>query len=386
MLGIINAKIETLEDKTYEAGTILIENGIITYVGENIPLPDNADIIDAKGRLVLPGFIDAHSHLGMWEEGIGFEGADGNEYTDPVTPHLRAVDGINPMDEAFKTAYEHGVTATSTGPGSTNVIGGQFAVIKTFGKAIDKMIIKAPAAMKCAFGENPKRYFGETGKAPVTRMDIAAKLRETLKQAIDYKERLDFAGEDISKRPKYDPKLEALIPVIERKIPLKAHVHRADDILTAIRIAKEFNLKLTLDHCTEGHLIADEIKESGFNAIVGPSFGFKTKYEIKNKTFETLGVLADAGVKTAIMTDHPVFSLSDLPLFAALAVKAGMEKTEAMKAITVNAAEILGVEDRIGSIKVGKDADLVIWDIHPFDINCQVAYTIVSGQIVYEKR
>jgi imidazolonepropionase-like amidohydrolase len=321
----------------------------------------------------------------MWEEGIGFEGADGNEMTDPITPHLRAIDAINPRDEAFENALKGGVTTAATGPGSANVIGGTFSVIKLYGDRIDDMIVKETLAMKCAFGENPKRVYNDKKMMPMTRMGTAAKLRETLAKAVEYRDKKAAAGDDATKLPAYDMKLEAMLPVVNGEIPLKAHAHRADDIFTSIRIAKEFGVKLTLEHCTEGHLIADHLAKEGYPAIVGPSFGNKSKFELNQKTFDTPGVLHKAGVKVAIMTDSPVIPLEYLPMAAALAHKAGLDEFEALKCITINAAEILGVEDRIGSIELGKDADLVIWNSHPFDLQAKVSYTIVNGKVVYKR-
>lgn len=383
MILIKNAKIYTMSERVIEKGDILIENGKIKEIGTNLDY--QAKVIDATGKLVFPGFIDAHCHIGMWEEGIGFEGADGNEMTDPITPHLRAIDGINPMDEAFENALKGGVTSAATGPGSANVIGGTFAVIKLYGKRVDEMVMVENHSMKCAFGENPKRVYAEKNTMPTTRMGTAAKLRETIAKAFEYKAKKEAAKEDETKMPAYDIKLEAMLPVVNKEIPLKAHAHRADDIFTAIRIAKEFGVKLTLEHCTEGHLIAKELSKEGYSAIIGPTFGNKPKFELKNKSFETPKVLVEAGVKIAIMTDSPVIPLENLPMCGALAYKSGLDEMEALKAISISAAEILGIEDRVGSIEVGKDADLVIWDNHPFDLQSNVEYTIVNGEIAYKK-
>ncbi|MGF7059817.1 amidohydrolase [Brassicibacter mesophilus] len=386
MLLIKNAKIYTMADKNYENGSILIENGKIKEIGNDIVAPLDTEVIDAEGRMVTPGFIDAHCHLGMWESGIGFEGDDGNEMVDPVTPHLRAIDGINPMDISFKEAYEGGVTCAATGPGSANVVGGQFAAIKTYGDRVDDMIVKEPLAMKIAFGENPKRVYSNQKKSPMTRMATAAVLRETIIKAKRYAEKLEKSKDDPSKAPEFDMKMEAMVKVIRKEIPLKAHAHRADDIFTALRIAKEFDLDITLDHCTEGHLIAEHIVEEGKYAIVGPSLTDRSKFELRNLTFETPAVLQKAGVKIAIMTDSPVIPLQYLPLCAGLAVKSGLDEIEALKAITINAAEILGINDRVGSIEVGKDADIVIFDGNPLtDIDCKTFATIIDGKIIYKR-
>ncbi|MDH8678617.1 amidohydrolase [Fusibacter bizertensis] len=385
MLFIKNAKIYTMAGEVIENGCILVENGKIKEIGTDLVAPLDAQVIDGEGKNVFPGFIDAHCHIGMWEEGIGFEGADGNEMTDPVTPHLRAIDALNPRDEAFENAIKGGVTTAATGPGSANVIGGTFSVIKLHGNRIDDMIVKETLAMKCAFGENPKRVYNDKKMMPSTRMGTAAKLRETLAKTVEYRDKKVAAGGDASKMPTYDMKLEAMLPVINKEIPLKAHAHRADDIFTSIRIAKEFDVLLTLEHCTEGHLIADQLAKEGYPAIIGPSFGNKSKFELNQKTFDTPGVLHKAGVKIAIMTDSPVIPLEYLPMAAALAHKAGLEEMEALKCISINAAEILGVDDRIGSIEVGKDADLVVWEGHPFDLQARVAFTLINGEVVYQK-
>ena len=385
MILIKNAKIYTMADTVIENADILIDGKKIKEIGTNIIQPKDSKVIDATGKLVFPGFIDAHCHIGMWEESIGFEGDDGNEMTDPITPHLRAIDAINPMDEAFKNALKGGVTTAATGPGSANVIGGTFTVIKLFGDRIDDMIVVEELAMKCAFGENPKRVYAEKKAMPTTRMGTAAKLRETLAKSMEYMNKIKAAKNDASKMPAYDMKLEAMLPVIKGYIPLKAHAHRADDIFTAIRIAKEFGVKLTLEHCTEGHLIANDLAKEGYPAIVGPTFGNKSKFELQNKTFDTPKVLVEAGVKIAIMTDSPVIPLEHLCMCSALAYKAGLDEMEALKAITINPAQILGIEDRVGSLEVGKDADIVIWDLHPFDLQANVEYTIIDGKIVYQK-
>ena len=385
MLFIKNAKIYTMAGEIIEGGCILVENGKIKEVGTDLVAPLDAEIIDATGKNVFPGFIDAHCHIGMWEEGIGFEGADGNEMTDPITPHLRAIDAINPRDEAFPNAIKGGVTTAATGPGSANVIGGSFSVIKLHGERIDDMILVENLAMKCAFGENPKRVYNDKKMMPSTRMGTAAKLRETLAKAVEYRNKKVAAGDDASKLPAYDMKLEAMLPVVNKEIPLKAHAHRADDIFTSIRIAKEFDVKLTLEHCTEGQLIAEHLAKEGYPAIIGPSFGNKSKFELNQKTFDTPGVMHKAGVKIAIMTDSPVIPLEYLPMAAALAHKAGLDEMEALKCITINPAEILGVSDRIGSIEAGKDADIVIWDGHPFDLQAKVDYALIDGKVAYKR-
>src|SRR5699024_2890119 len=341
MLFIKNGLIYTMNDEIVKNGSILIKDDKITEVGKDIIAPLDAKVIDAEGRMVTPGFIEDNSHIGMHEETIGFEGNDVNAQTNPITPELRAIDGINPMDEAFKEAYQAGITTAITGPGSANIIGRTFAAIKTYGHRIDDMIIKSPIAMKIAFGENPKRVYNSRKESPITRMATAAILRETLFKAQEYMEKKDNANDELE-TPEFNIKMEALLPVLRKEIPLKAHAHRADDIFTALRIAKEFDVNITLDHCTEGHLITDDLAKEGKSAIVGPTLGNKSKFELKNKTFNTPKILNEAGIKIAITTDSPVIPLHYLSLCAGLAHKAGLEEIEALKAITINPAEILG--------------------------------------------
>lgn len=386
MILIKNGKILTMTGRNLENGCVLISEGKIERVGENIDVPKGEviQVIDAAGGYVVPGFIDAHCHLGMIEEDMGVEGHDVNEATDPVTPHMRGIDGINPLDPAFKEAVEAGVTTVASGPGSANVIGGQFAVFKTKGVCIDEMVIMEPAAMKVAFGENPKRVYNGKGKTPSTRMGTAAVLRETLVKAGNYMKKKENAlkkGELFEE----DIRMEAMLPVIKGEMTMKAHAHRADDMLTAMRIAREFNLKLSLDHCTDGNIIADRIAAQGVPAIVGPTMTFRTKVETRGKSFDTPARLMKAGVKCAIMTDHPVIPIQYLPMCAGLAAKEGLTLEEALKTITLNAAEILGVEHRVGSIQEGKDADVVIFDGNPLELFSNVLYTIIDGKIAYKK-
>lgn len=387
MLLIKNGTVLTMEGETIANGQVLIDKGKIITVDECVDLTVGCETIDAKGGYIMPGIIDAHCHIGMWEDGMGFEGADGNEMTNPITPQLRAIDAINPMDRSFKEAYENGVTCVCTGPGSANVIGGAFTIIKTKGTRIDNMIVKDVAAMKIAFGENPKGVYNGKDKMPMTRMGTAGLLRETLYKAMDYMNLKKKQNENNEKKDnfKFDFQMESLLPVMNGEIPLKAHAHRADDIFTAIRIAKEFGLKLTLDHCTEGHLIASELAKEGYPAIVGPTLSERSKIELRELTFETSSILAKAGVKIALMTDHPVIPVHYLPLCAALAVKSGLDIDTALKAITINAAEILGVDDRVGSLKEGKDADIIIFDKHPLDVQTKTQYVFIDGEIAYKR-
>ncbi len=369
MLLIKNGKIFTMEKENIICGDILIKNGKIAEIGK-ISHSVDAKIIDAAECFVLPGLIDAHCHIGISEEKKGFEGNDCNETTEAVTPYLKAIDAVNPMDSSFGNAVRAGITSVMTGPGSSNVVGGQFVFMKTYGRVVDDMIVKEPAAMKIAFGENPKNNYSSQGKMPATRMTIAAMLRREIEEARD--------NDNFTK--------VCWKAVFDKKIPLKAHVHRTDDILTAIRIAKEYDLDLTLDHCTEGHLIAEEIKKSGFPAIVGPSLASRNKIEVQYMDFKTAGILAEKGVLTAICTDHPVSVIQCLPICAGLAIKAGMDPMEGLRAITINPAKICRVDHRVGSIKIDKDADISIFSGNPTDIYTNTLYTVIDGKIIYDYR
>ncbi|HMA59027.1 MAG TPA: amidohydrolase [Halanaerobiales bacterium] len=381
MILIKDAQILTMADNDYKQGSILIKDGKIAKISENIEIKDEYEVIDAKDQIVMPGVIDAHTHLGIGEEGVGWEGQDYNEMTDPFTPQLRAIDAVNPDDYGIKEALEHGVTTIMTGPGSANVVGGESMVIKTTGKTIDEMVLKNPAGIKAAFGENPKRVYNEQKKLPTTRMGIAAVMRENLMKAEDYLAKKEKAQKDDEPFDR-DIKMESLIRIIKKELPLKVHAHRADDIMTAIRIAKEFDIDITLEHCTEGHKVADEIAEANIPAIVGPSMTGRVKVELSELSFKTAGVLAKAGVKIALMSDHPVIPTKNATIYAALAIKGGLEEKEALKAITINPAEILGVDDRVGSIEEGKDADLIIFKGHPLDISSDIQRVIVNGEVV----
>ena len=383
MLFIKNGYIKTMAGADIENGSVLIDDlGKIVAVGAGLEAPAGAEIIDAQGRLVTPGCVEAHCHIGLDNEGMGWEGHDYNEIVDPLSPQMRAIDSINPQDEAFGLALAGGVTSACTGPGSANVVGGTFAAIKLSGKRVDKMIIKHPLAMKAAFGENPKRCYGQgMKKSPGTRMATAALLRELLFKTQRYAQ-----DKEAGKNPGFDMKLEAMIPVIKGELPLKCHAHRADDILTAVRIGKEFGIKLTLDHCTDGAIIADELAEEGLPAFVGPTLGNKSKIELRNKSFTTPKVLQEAGVPISIITDAPVIPLQYLPMCAGLAVDAGLDMEEAWKAITINPAVQTGIGDRVGSLEPGKDGDVVIWAENPLTTVGGAAYiTIVDGKIVYQK-
>ncbi len=382
MLFIQNGHIKPMVGNELENGCILIgDDGKIAAIGASLSAPQGAEVIDAGGRLVTPGCVDAHCHIGLDNEAMGWEGHDYNEIVDPLTPQMRAIDSINPQDEAFGNAIRGGVTSACTGPGSANVVGGTFAAIKLTGNRVDNMVIKSPLAMKCAFGENPKRCYGQGAKkSPMTRMGTASLLRELLFRSQRYLE-----DKENGKNPAFDMKLESMIPVMKGEIPLKAHAHRADDILTSIRIAKEFGVDITLDHCTDGAVIAEELAKEGRPAFVGPSLGSKTKIELSNKSFTTPAVLHNAGVPISIITDAPVIPLQYLPMCAGLAVNAGLDIEEAWRAITINPARQTGIGNRVGSLEVGKDADIVIWTADPLTTIGGEAYiTIVDGKIVYQ--
>ena len=379
MICIKNGTLHTAVSKETFIADILIDGGKIVKIGKGLSA-DGAEVIDATGLQVYPGFVEAHCHIGLDGYGIGYEGHDYNELNDPVTPQVQAIDGINPFDPCMKMAAKAGVTCFATGPGSSNSIGGTFAAIKPVGTRVDNMIVKFPIAMKCAFGENPKRCYQKQGIS--SRMTNAAKIREALNKAKVYKAQIEAAGDDASKLPAYDQKSEALIPVLNHEIPLKAHAHQANDIFTAIRIAKEFGVGLTLEHVTEGHMIVDELAKENLPLAVGPTFGHASKFELQNKTWETPGILAKAGCHVSIITDAPVTPLHYLPLCAGLAIKAGMDEYEALRAVTINPAEHIGIADRVGSLEEGKDADVVIVDGCPFDVTGVIKHVLINGEKV----
>lgn len=386
MILIENATVWTMAGPPIAGGSVLVREGKIAAVGRDIALRDTQDLqrIDAAGGWVLPGLVEAHCHIGISEERVGGVGDDCNELVTPLTPSLRAVDAVNPMDSAFHNALAAGITTVMTGPGSANVVGGQFVAIKTHGRNIAEMVLRERAALKVAFGENPKTNYGGKGNAPATRMAIAAMLREALNKARDYlneKQAAQKAGRSF----KVDYQQEAYLPALRGEMPLKAHVHRADDILTAIRIAKEFGLKMTLDHCTEGHLIAREVAASCFPAIVGPSLASRSKVEVENLDFKTAGVLRKVGVEVAICSDHPVTLIQYLPIYAGLAAREGLGQAGALRAITAGAARILGVDHRVGTLQAGKDADIAIFSGNPLETATCTLYTLVNGQVVYDR-
>lgn len=380
---IKNAHIITCAGKEYENGAIAFDDKI-RFVGKSYDKPVD-ETIDANGQYVIPGLIDAHCHVGLFTDATGFEGADANEDSDPVTPHLRAIDGIYPQDRAFYDALSAGITTVVTGPGSANAIGGQFAAIKTAGICVDDMIIKAPCAMKLALGENPKTVYNEKDEAPVTRMGTIALIRETLYKAKNYMSALDRHKNDPDgcDMPDYDIKLDALLPVLRREIPVKVHAHRADDICSAIRLGKEFDIDITIEHCSDGDAVADILEREGVPVNLGPTLTDRSKPELKNLSFSTYKNLSDRGLSVAIITDHPEITIENLPLCTALAAANGMSEIDALYAITINAAKNCRIDDHIGSLEKGKDADIVIYDKLPSEFGAKCLRTFIDGKECY---
>ncbi|MEE0680774.1 MAG: amidohydrolase [Candidatus Gastranaerophilaceae bacterium] len=386
MLVLKNATVLTMTRPAF-TGDVAVDEGKIVAVGESVEF-DGAELIDLSGKFIMPGVIDAHSHIGMFEDGMGAEGADGNECSNPTTPELRAIDGVNPFDPCFREAVAAGVTTAVTGPGSANVVGGTFVALKLYGKSVEDMIIKQPVAMKAAFGENPKRVYGSKG-TPGTRMAIASILRKALTQAKEYDEKLKKAESDPDKKPERDLGKEAMLPVIRKEMPLKIHAHRADDILTAIRICNEFDVRFTLDHCTEGYMIADLLKQATEGncggVIIGPLLTDRSKIELRNLSFKAPKALYDAGIEFAMMTDHPVIPQQYLPVCASISVKEGMPEDAALRSITINAARIAGIDDRVGSLEPGKDADIAVFSGHPLDVRSRCVMCMVSGVVAHSE-
>ena len=385
MMRILNGVVHTMAGPVIPHGYVEVENGKIRAVGDMSARTAAAagPVYDAGGGHILPGFIDAHCHLGMFGNALGFEADDGNESTDPCTPQLRAIDAINPQDRCFREAREGGVTTVLTGPGSANPIAGQFAAIKTDGRWVDEMVLRAPAAMKMALGENPKTVYNERKETPITRMATAAVIRQELSKTLEYMDKQDKAdAEEDTDAPDYDAKLEALIPVLRGELPVHIHAHRADDIATAVRICREFGLKYVIVHGTEGHLLPELLAAEGAGVITGPSLTDRSKPELANLTIENPAILARAGVPVAICTDHPVIPIQYLPICAALAVRGGLEPEEALAAITIHPARLAGLDKRVGSLEPGKDADIVVTTGHPLDWNGKVRYVFIGGKQV----
>ena len=380
---IFNGKILPMEGEIVENGFVSWENGVITGIGpmENLPEDAAAAGLDAHGGWVLPGLVDAHTHLGLFEDSLGFEGEDGNEDTDPVTPQLRVIDGINPMERSFAEARQAGVTCCVVSPGSCNPIAGQIAAIKTAGRRIDDMIVKAPCAMKFALGENPKSCYNDKDEAPVTRMATAALIRETLYKAKEYAAQKQRA-EEPADAPEYDAKMEALLPVLDGSCQAHFHAHRADDIFTALRIAKEFSLKPVILHGTEAHLVADILAGEQVPICSGPILTDRSKPELHHLTEQSPALLTEAGIPTAIITDHPETSLKHYMRCAVAAVQAGMQPMDALRAMTIVPAQIIGLQQRVGSLRAGKDADLFVTDGDPFDYRTKVTAVFIDGRQV----
>ena len=383
MRMIKNAHIFTSACAEYKNGVIVFDDKI-RFVGDTYT-DDACEVIDAHGMVVTAGLIDAHCHVGLFGDSLGFEGADANEDSDPITPHLRAIDGINPQDRAFCDAREAGVTTVVTGPGSANPIGGQFAAIKTSGICVDDMIIKAPCAMKMALGENPKTVYNDKSQAPMTRMGTIALIRETLMKAINYRDDWDEYYEDEveNDKPEFDIKLEAMLPVINNEIPVKFHAHRADDICSAIRVAKEFGINATIEHCSDGITVADILKREGVSVNLGPTLTDRSKPELKNLTFETYKRLSDMDIPVSIITDHPEITQDNLPLCAAMAVSKGMDEEQAFNAITINAARNCKIQERVGSLEIGKDADICVFSDSPVKFGAVCKMTFIDGKRVF---
>lgn len=380
---LINGRILTMSARgIIDNGFVQISGGKIKNVGSMTEIGncDDGKIVDLDGKVVMPGIIDCHTHLGMSGDGLGFESDETNEENEPSTPHLRAVDAINPLDKCFDEALRAGVTSVVTGMGSANPVAGQLAAIKTYGRRIDDMIIKAPCAYKFALGENPKTVYNGKNQAPMTRMTTAAIIRESLFKAREYMEALDkYKSDDDETKPDFDIKCQSLIPLLEKQVAAHFHAHRADDIFSAIRIAHEFNIDYVIVHGTEGHLIADELAKENARVIAGPFLTERSKPELRELTPGTAGVLAKSGVLTAICTDHPVIPLKYILICAALAVREGMDEWEALRAVTINAAKIAGIDSAVGSIEIGKDADIAVFSGDPLDIKTEVTDVFVNG-------
>lgn len=384
MLAVINARFETVSDGIIENGQMLVENGKIMAIGQNLEIPASASVIDAAGRTVTPGIIEAHAHIGIGEQGVGWEGQDTNEATSPVTAWCQALDGINMCDTAFDDFRRAGITSVDVPPGSANIIGGTTVALKCKGSIVDDAVIKNPTGMKSAMGENPKNVYGGRRQTPSTRMGNAAVLRETLLKAKQYMEKLDNAKTEQDK-PKPDKQSEAMLPVMRREIPLMIHCHRADDIVTSVRVANEFGIRYTLEHVTDGYLLVDFLKANDTHSAVGPTLQYGSKVENRDRDFRTAVAFAKAGVPFCFTTDHPVMAGQYLLTTASMAVGWGMERDAALRAITLSSAEHVGIEDRVGSLTVGKDADFVVWSGDPLEFTTFADITVIDGEIVYER-
>ncbi len=385
-VAITGGRVVPISGEPVEHGTVLVAAGKITAIGPDVRVPDGVPVIDATGSWVLPGFIEAHGHVGVHEEAEGWAGSDTNELTDPVTAQVRALDAINPADLGFRDAIGGGVLAVNVNPGSGNPIGGQTCALKCWGRTVDEMVLRAPAGLKSALGENPKRVYGEQKKTPSTRLGVAAVIRGAFVEAANYQAKIDAEArkpEDERKPVDRDLKLEALAMVLRREIPWRQHCHRADDIATALRISAEFGYDLVIDHGTEAHLVADLLADRGIPVIIGPLFTSRSKVELRNRSLANPGKLAAAGVTIAITTDHPVVPINFLVHQASLSVKYGLDRDTALRALTINPARIIGIDDRLGSLEPGKDADIVIWSGDPLDVLSRVQRAFMDGREIY---
>ncbi|MGI9093904.1 MAG: amidohydrolase [Mycobacteriales bacterium] len=382
-VAIVGGYVVGVEGEPIDGGTVLLDGATISAVGgPELPVPADATVVDASDRWVLPGFIDAHTHLGVHEEAEGWAGQDTNETTDPAAAHVRAIDAINPADLGFRDAVSGGVLTVNVNPGSGNPIGGQTVALKTWGRIVDEMVLKAPSGVKSALGENPKRVYGDRKQTPSTRLGTAAVLRESFTKARNYISKWDHREEG-KPDPDVDLKMESLAAVLRREIPWRQHCHRADDIATAIRIAEEFGYRLVIDHGTEAHLIADLLAAREIPVIIGPLFTSRSKVELRNRSLANPGRLAAAGVTIAITTDHPVVPIHFLIHQATLAVKEGLDPRVALAAVTINPARIVGIDDRVGSLRAGKDADIVLWSGDPLDVGSRVVRAFIRGREIY---
>ncbi|WP_377891559.1 amidohydrolase [Alkalihalobacillus sp. R86527] len=368
---IKNARVYPISSPVLDQADVLVQDGLIKRVALSIEEEPEMTVVDGSGSHLLPGLIDAHTHVGLYDEGTGWAGNDANETVEALTPHVRALDGVNPLDIAFKDAISFGVTSVQVMPGSSNIIGGTTTVLKTYGKNVEKMIVRKTAGLKVALGENPKRVHSQSNNESITRMGITGLLREAFYNAS-------------KSQPSEHPRVAPIIAALKREIPVRIHAHRADDILTALRFAREFDLDVRIEHCTEGHLIADELSGQNLRVTVGPSMTRRSKIELKNKTWATYGILNNHGIEVSITTDHPYVPIQYLNICAALAVREGLSEEKALEGITLNPAKSLGVDDRIGSIEEGKDADLVLWSHHPFHFEARPHWTMINGEIIHK--
>ncbi len=379
MLAITNGRVLTMAGQTHERGTVLIDNGKIVDVGANVVVPSDAEVIDVSGKIVMPGFVESHSHVGIWGDSVGWEGRDFNETSEPITPHMRAIDGINPRDPAIKDVLAAGITTFMTGAGSANLIGGEWAALKPVGTIVDDMVMRYPCGLKLALGENPKRVYGDQKKSPITRMGQVALIRDAFLKAQKYAKAVEKAEREGTEPPDRDLRMEPLVRAMRREEKTRIHAYTVQDITNAVHIAQEFNLDPVIEHAFEAHLIADYLAREGVSVSTGPFHIGRQKKEMEQMTFAAPGILARAGVNVAIHMDTTGSTVL-LPIFAGLAVRAGMAEEDALKSITINAAKVSGLDDRVGSLEKGKDADVIVLSGHPFDLMTHVERVFVDGK------